>query len=298
MTKAPGNGGDTVNIPADGIRQSVPWKLRSDELEQELIEREVSLLEGRGGWAYDERGRLVEHEAFSDAEMETLPERVAEQLSKIDLVDALTTTEVQELAKQFVLSADALSALSKDLARALDTKITPVFSPLPRQKAIARAQKDMQSAVADIMSASEHLLRGFERLEHLDTAEAGDRHGAKRFDMFRKDYDQVLRDVETLHRKLKIIAETPDAALDLRPSDRRAVGDLRRTAVLSCLFAFWESAGRKLTITNDAVQNRRSGLLIDFVNAVVRSITEPSSTLSSETIHDELKRYKRSKRGS
>lgn len=298
MNKASEQSEDMLNIAADGIRQSVPWKLRSDELEQELIEREVSLLEGRGGRAFDQHGRFVEHEAFSDEEMGTLPERVAEQLSKIDLVNALTATEVQELAKQFDFPADALSALSKDLARALDTKITPVFSPLPRQKAIARAQKDMQSTVADIMSASEHLLRGFERLEHLDTALAGDRHGAKRFNTLRRDYDQVLRDVETLHRKLKIIAETPDAALDLRPSDRRAVGDLRRTAVLSRLFAFWESAGRKLTITNDAVQNRRSGLLIDFVNAVVRSITEPSSTLSNETIHDELKLYKRSKRGS
>ena len=289
---------DLLNIPADGIRQSVPWKIRSDELELDLIEREVSRLEGRGGRAFDRHGRRIEQEAFSEEEIEALPQRVAEQLSKVDLVDALTTTEVQALAKQFDFSADALSSLSKDLARALDTKITPVFSTLPRQKAIARAQKDMQSALGDIMSASEQLLRGFARLEHLNTTQAGDRDGAKRFNTLRKDYDQVLRDVETLHRKLKIISGTPDVALDLRTSDRRAVGDLRRTAVLSCVFAFWESSGRKLTITNDTVNNRRTGLLIDFVNAIVPSINELSSTLSSETIHDELKLYKRSKRGS
>ena len=64
------------------------------------------------------------------------------------------------------------------------------------------------------------------------------------------------------------------------------------------MFAFWESSGRKLTITNDTFNNRRTGLLIDFVNAIVPSINELSSTLSSETIHDELKLYKRSKRGS
>lgn len=289
---------DVLNIPADGIRQSVQWKLRSDELEEDLVGRELSLLEGRGGKAYDQCGKHVEREAFSEEEIETLPARVADQLSKIDLVDALTSNEVQELAKQFDFSVDALSALSKDLARALDIKITPVLIPLPREKSIARAQKNTRSAVADVMSASEDLLRGFERLEHLDTFQAGDRHGAKRFDMLRKDYDQVLRDVETLHRKLTILAAAPDVALDLRPSDRRAVGDLRRTEVLSRLFAFWESSGRKLSITNDTVNNRRRGRLIDFVNAVVLCITEPSSELPSETIHAELKVYKRSKRGS
>jgi hypothetical protein len=63
---------DMLAIPADGIRQSVQWKLRSDELEQDLVGRELSLLEGRGGVAYDQRGKRVEREAFTEEEIETL----------------------------------------------------------------------------------------------------------------------------------------------------------------------------------------------------------------------------------
>lgn len=297
LSKTPSTGKDSLYIPADGFRQSVPWKLRSDNLEQDLIAEELAALEGRSGRSYDGRGRLTEHEAFTEEEIEALLERVAARLAKIDLVEALNIEEIKGIAERFDFPTDALAALSKDLARALDTKITPVSIQLPRKKAIARAQKAMQLTAKDLMSPSEDLLRGFERLESLDTRQACDRLGANRFETLRKDYDQVLRDVETLHRKLSILVETPDSALDLRPSDKRAVADHRRAIVLSCLFTFWEASGHKLSLTNNSIQNRRAGPLIDFVNAVVRCITEPSSELSSETIHTELKLYKRSKTG-
>lgn len=298
MTKAPGNHKVTVTIPADGIRQSVPWKLRSDNLEEELIDEELSALMGRGGRGYDHRGKLIEREAFTEEEIEALLDRVAARMAKLDLMDALAVDEIKSLAEGFAFPADAVAALSKDLARALNTTITPVFAPLPRKKAIARAQTEMQRTAKDIMTASEALLRGFERLERLDTIQANNRLGAARFKALQKDYDQVLRDVETLHRKLRFLADTPDVALDLRPEDKRGVSDLRRTAVLSCLFAFWAAAGRELSLTSDAIRNRRGGPLIEFVNSVVRCITEPSNDLSSETIHDEVNTYKRVNHGS
>ncbi len=108
------------------------------------------------------------------------------------------------------------------------------------------------------------------------------------------DYERVLREIETLHRKLRFLAETPDAALDLRPADKRAVSDQRRRLVLSCLFAFWDQAGRPLSVTTDPIDNsRRKGPLIEFVNAVVRCLTSPSRELSGDVIYDELTQFKR-----
>jgi hypothetical protein len=155
----------------------------------------------------------------------------------------------------------------------------------------------MQRTAKDIMMASEALLRGFDRLERLDTTQANNRLGAARFKVLQKDYDRALRDVETLHRKLRILGDTPDVALDLRPEDKRGISDLRRTAVLSCLFAFWEREGRTLSVTTDPIDNCRKGQLIEFVNAVVRSVTDPSSELSGDVIRDELKLFKRDPQG-
>ncbi len=297
MTKVPGNGEDTVKIPADGIRQSVPWKLRSDDLEEELIVEELSALMDRGGHDRDQRGKLIEREAFSEEEIEGLHDRVAARLAKLDRVDALNVDEIKGLAEVFTFSIEAVAALSKDLARALNKTITPVFAPLPRKKAIGRAKTVMQRTTKDIMTASEALLRGFERLERLDTIQANNRLGAARFKALQKDYDQVLRHVETLHRKLRILTDTPDVALDLRPEDKRGISDLRRTAVLACLFSFWEREGRTLTITTDPIDNRRKGQLIEFVNAAVRFISDPSDELSGDIIHDELTKYKRTSLG-
>jgi hypothetical protein len=297
MTKAPGYGGDTVNIPADGIRQSVPWKLRSDDLEEELIVEELSALMDRGGHGRDQSGKLIEREAFTEEEIEALLDRVAARMAKLDLTDALAVDEVKKLAEGFAFPLEAVAALSKDLARALNKTITPVFAPLPRKKAIARAQTEMQRTAKDIMTASEALLRGFERLERLDTIQASNRLGAARFKALHKDHDQVLRNVETLHRKLRILTDTPDVALDLRPEDKRGISDLRRTAVLSCLFSLWEREGRTLSITTDPLDNRRKGQLIEFVNAAVRCLTDPSSDLSGDVIHNELTNYKRASLG-
>ncbi|MCZ8081390.1 MAG: hypothetical protein O9289_19450 [Rhodobacteraceae bacterium] len=297
MIKAPGNDEDTVNIPADGIRQSVPWKLRSDDLEEELIVQELSALMDRGGHDRDQRGKLIEREAFSAEEIEGLHDRVAARLAKLDQVDALNVEQIIRLAEVFAFPVEAVVALSKDLARALNKTITPVFAPLPRNKAIARAQTEMQRTAKDIMTASEALLRGFERLERLDTTQASDRIGAARFKALLKDYDQVLRDVETLHRKLRFLSDTPDVALDLRPENKRVISDLRRTAVLSSLFAFWKREGRTLSITTDPIDNRRKGQLIEFVNAAVRCMTDPSSDLSGDVIHDELTKHKRASLG-
>jgi hypothetical protein len=118
MTKAPGNGEDTVNISADGIRQSVPWKLRSDDIEEELIIEELSALMDRGGHGRDQRGKLIEREAFFEEEIEGLHDRVAARLAKLDLVDALNMEQVIRLAEVFAFPVEAVVALSKDLARA------------------------------------------------------------------------------------------------------------------------------------------------------------------------------------
>lgn len=270
-------------IPADGIRQSVPWKLRFVGQEEVLFDAAME--------------RVTNNPDFTLEEIEALPAEIAERMAGLDLWEALTPSQVQEIATRFDVPAADVGALSQDLARALNTTLAPLHVPLHRQLAIERAQDAMRLTIEDLMAASDRMVRGIERLKGLDTVQAGDREGASRFVRFRADYDRVLHDIEVLHRKLRFTVETPDVALDLRPVDKRAVSDLRRSVVLSCLFEFWLRAGRKLSITTDPIDNSRKGALIDFVNAVVRCITDPVGELSGEIILDELQAFNRRTKG-
>lgn len=274
---------DQLNIPSDRIRESVPWKLRFAGQEDVLFDAALEAVTG--------------DPEFTLEAIEALPGLVADRLSGLDLWEALSPDQVEEISMAFDFPASDVDALSHDLARALNTTLTPLHVPLPRGTAIERAQLAMQRTRGDLMAASERMVRGLERLEQLDTAQAADRDGAARFTALLKDYDRVLHEIEALHRKLGILATTPDVALDLRPADKRTVSDLRRRAVLTCLFSFWNRAGRSLTVTTDPIDSQRKGPLIAFVNAVVRCITDPSGALSGDIILDELTAFKRGRAG-
>lgn len=71
--------------------------------------------------------------------------------------------------------------------------------------------------------------------------------------------------------------------------DKRRVSDGRREAVLFSVFVTWGEAGRPLTYTTEPLSSNRVGPLIEFTNAVVRCVTEPSKPLPPRMIQKELK---------
>lgn len=73
--------------------------------------------------------------------------------------------------------------------------------------------------------------------------------------------------------------------------DRRKTRDLRREIVCWTTFNFWEENGRKLGYTSDLVRDARGGPLIDFINSIVACMTEPSTTISGETLKMDIEKY-------
>ncbi len=273
-----------LEIPADRIRESVPWKLRHEGLEDELFAELLDAVTGDPDFALED--------------VQALPAKIDVRMIGLDLWDALTPAQVEGISTRFSFPERDVAKLSRDLAVTLNPPLTPSRALLPRTLAVARAQKTMRETITDLEAAADRMTRGIERLDDLDTEQAKNRDGAARFLALRADYDHALREIETLHRKLRLLADTPDVALDLRPADKRAVSDQRRTIVLTCLFEFWTQAGRKLTVTTDPYDNnRRKGPLVEFVNAVVRCITDPSQELSGDVIFDEATHFKSSADG-
>lgn len=275
---------ESLSISADHFRESVPWKLRYDGQDDDLF---ASALEA-----------VTRTPDFTLEDVEALPAKIDARMVELDLREALTSVQIEDIASRFSLPLAEVAKLSTDLAIALNPTHAPNHIQLPRSLAVERAQKAMHETITELEAGAHRMTRGIERLDGLDTTQARDREGADRFITLREDYDRALREVESLHRKLRFLADTPDVALDLRPADKRTVTDQRRTIVLTCLFEFWSRAGRNLSVTTDPYDNaRRKGQLVEFVNTVVRCITEPSRELSGDTILDELTLCKRRSNG-
>jgi hypothetical protein len=65
---------------------------------------------------------------------------------------------------------------------------------------------------------------------------------------------------------------------------------------MSSIVSFLQMHGRDFGFTShDRDADRRTGPLINFVNAVVPLITDPPSTLSAETIIKDITRFRRSR---
>jgi hypothetical protein len=88
-------------------------------------------------------------------------------------------------------------------------------------------------------------------------------------------------------------AENEDGVRLRGEPDKRRIRDHRRAMVCARIFEVWRSAGRSLSYTTDPLTSERQGRLVDFVNAVVACVSEPSGSLDGETIRKDLDGFKR-----
>lgn len=267
-----------IMIPTDGIRPSVAWRLRHPGLEQDLAQAALDVIPD------DSAMTAIEMEEF-------IRNHVDDGLRRAEVDSVLTEDEIMALAATFALPHDALSALSADLARCLDVEQTPHEIELPRMIAAKRADQALDATREDIFRAADLLTRGLERLDALSTAYSGDSQAATGFEATRTDYEALIRQVESLHGRLTVLQRSEDFVHDLRPADRRTIPDHRRKLILWRIFDFWAHHRGKPTITTDAVDDQRKGPLIDFTNSLVQRMTEPSQTLSGQTIWRDLQGY-------
>lgn len=267
-----------ILIPADGIRQSVPWRLRHPDLEQDLTQAAWELVDD------DTPMSAVEIERF-------IEDHVSHRMRQAGFETVLTETEVVDLATRFAFPQDELTALARDLALCLDTDASPLRLELPLEIAAKRGRAALDQTREDMARAADLLTRGLVRLDPLTTAYGADAQAAERFARVRTEYEALVRQLEALHRKLTILHSVDDVVQDLSPADRRAVPDLRRKLILWRIFGFWTRHRGKPTITTDSVDDQRKGPLIDFINSLVQRMTDPPAALSGQTIWRDLHEY-------
>ena len=201
---------------------------------------------------------------------------------------ALTAEQIQKLAYQFALDEDSLSKLSTDLAWALD--------PNNRPRSVLELSKTKRERAAVFNGAMKKIARGAVLLDearkdlrqlNMSTPVGMGRYISPYQHLFSK-LIQASVDAEVV-RTLFLKAAASGMQTDLsEPADRRKIRDVRRVMVCKAIIRFWAGLGKPVTYTTYGPDNLRTGPLIDFIDAIVRLVTDPSSELSRETLRDEI----------
>jgi len=206
----------------------------------------------------------------------------------------LSDTQIAELASSFGFTIEEIQELSRSLGFVLDPEAFPYLVPFKPSVARQRAAKVMAASAKDVVEAQARILKALSRLQPIAVnsrnhpAEAG-LLGAV-WDHLRTANKKIIE----ARAALDALKENPDAPLHMAPADKRLAIDFRRQAVVSSIVRFLQWHGRDFGFTShdrDAV--RRTGPLIDFVNAVVLLITDPPSTLSAETVIKDITMLRR-----
>lgn len=229
-------------------------------------------------------------EAFADAE--GLGATVAWRPIRAERDRRLGEAAIEALSARFDFSPEALRGFEIDLAIALDPEHAPANAPIDLAKAAALARASGASMHTRLVRAMEEVDEAHLLLDELDADPLEHGRARRRLRRLHEAMTAAHAALSDLVAEAGWIAANEDAAV-LAIADPRRTGDLRRRHVLACIFTFWRRSGRPLTVTTDAVTNERRGALIAFTQAVVERITEPSASLSGETIRKDLELYRR-----
>ncbi len=201
---------------------------------------------------------------------------------------ALSSEQIQLLALKFKLNPDDLTQLSASLAWALD--------PYNRPRSVIHAmtaKKDgaltLKEAIRDISKASA-LLEGTRiqlRSLGMSTPVGEDKYVSPFQHLFRKLIHASV-DASVVSEFFEEAAKAGMTTYQREPRDKRLIRDDRRGMVCGAIIRFWDRVGRRVGYSTDPSRNERKGPLIDFINAVVALVTEPSTQLSGETISAEI----------
>ncbi|MFT4795045.1 MAG: hypothetical protein ACJAVR_003873 [Paracoccaceae bacterium] len=205
---------------------------------------------------------------------------------------ALTDEQVQEIAVRFEFDRNEIERLSIFLAHMLNPRENPMWVPIDRTVATARANKELERAHAEISAATRQLAKAAKRLETLSASTS--EKNELRMERLKLSIGQASVHAGDAVKELQAIASTRDFALVLSYSRKGRARDLHRRAVIFAVTFIWDVNDRNVTYTTDSISGERRGQFIDFTNAVVACVTDPPTTLPAETIVSELRVLRRS----
>lgn len=204
---------------------------------------------------------------------------------------ALTREQVSQLSEQFGLDFVRLRRLSRDLDMALSEKLhlTQIEHGPAR---IERGVRELNAASKELRAVEQKLQKVEDLLQNLKFknmfSHAGVPNSAPRH---LESFSASTLGLRDFRAYLDIMAREALVVYTGMP-DKRRISDLRRQIVCVSIFNFWDEAKRNLSYTTAPGTSERGGELVDFVNAVVWCMTEPSCRLSGEVIKAELDSFK------
>ena len=205
----------------------------------------------------------------------------------------LDEDQLRYLASEFKLPRERLDEMGSGLAFALNPRTAQRDLLLPRA-AEKRGREEFEKAVTEIAQAEKKLARAIQRLEMIDISVSDD------FAKLAMRGASYIRELEKMHTMigayrliLMVKVERRGATPTLRGiADKRLLRDHRRRILCNTVLRMWVDSGRDLTITTDNRTSERSGVLIDFTNAVVGMVTTPATRINGETLRVEIECFK------
>ncbi|MCA0930462.1 hypothetical protein [Ruegeria profundi] len=206
---------------------------------------------------------------------------------------ALSKDMIGSLAEQFDLPTKLVRELSVLLGNCLnnDDDIAINLTEVRRTQAIERGQKHLKQLLRKAKRGSIAPQELRNASGSLSTYFASTPEDADLLPQLLKKLQTATTSTPDVIDDIRHILVTPGAVADISPRDKRFSRDKRRQYIVESCCYIWKDAGRPLTYStysDGRPGGQRQGPLVNFIQAVVKMITEPGQNLSGETIRVDI----------
>jgi hypothetical protein len=207
----------------------------------------------------------------------------------------LDDKQVRQLALDFDLSEEDLRELSLNIAFALSDTFLPL-GILEYSQQLKKGPSELEKLIKEMQQAEARLARAVDLFKLIEIRYPKVGHPLDDPNYFYKStLDDTLRNVKLINSSLARSSKKYSSRFTGEP-DKRHIRDERRGPILMAIFQTWHAAGRKVSVTTQPGNSKRTGPLVDFTNAVVSSITDPVTVINGETIWKTIKFWRRLKK--
>ncbi len=206
---------------------------------------------------------------------------------------ALSDDMIGSLAERFGLPTKLVRELSVLLGNCLnnDDDIAINLTEVRRSQAIVRGQKHLKTLLREATRGTITTQELRNALGSLSTYFVSTPEDADLLPQLLKKLETATTLTQDVIDDIRRIHGTPGAVAEMSPRDKRFSRDKRRQYIVESCCHIWKDAGRPLTYTtysDGRPGGQRQGPLINFIQAVVKMITEPGQILSGETIRVDI----------
>ncbi|NOC85914.1 hypothetical protein [Ruegeria sp. HKCCD6428] len=206
---------------------------------------------------------------------------------------ALSDDMIESLAERFDLPFKLVRELSVLLGNCLnnDDDIAINLTEVRRSQAIERGQKYLKQLLRKAKQSSIGPQELRNALGSLSTYFASTPEDADLLPQVLDKLETATALTQDVINDIRRIHGTPGAIAEMSPRDKRFSRDKRRQYIVESCCYIWKDAGRPLTYTtysDGRPGGQRQGPLVNFIQAVVKMITEPGQILSGETIRVDI----------